>query len=322
VRSAALLAKADLTTGMVGEFPELQGVMGRYYALEEGEAPDIADAVARHYAPLGPGDSCPTAPVSVAVALADKIDTLVGFFGIDEKPTGSRDPYALRRAALGTIRLVRENGLRLPLRAGFAEAAGLYRAGGIAIADGVTDELIDFVVDRLTVHLRDEGVRHDLIAAVFARRRKELAGGEDGGDIDLVQLLARVAALGAFVDSDDGANLLTAYRRAGNIVRIEEKKDGRGYDIAVDPARLAATEERALYDSLQQADAECRACIAAEDFAGAMTALAALRLPVDGFFEHVTVNADDPALRANRLCLCAAIAATMNRVADFSRIEG
>ncbi len=218
--SAALLAKADLTAGMVGEFPELQGVMGRYYALHEGERPAVADAIAEHYAPLGPTDRCPTAPVSVAVALADKIDTLVGFFAIDEKPTGSKDPFALRRAALGVIRLIIENKLRLPLKNVFADAHQAYAGQKAAFAALKPSELLDFFADRLKVALREKGVRHDLISAVFA------LGGED----DLVRLLARVDALKQFLDSEDGANLLVAYRRASNIVRIEEKKDGKTYN--------------------------------------------------------------------------------------------
>ncbi|MHA1108324.1 MAG: glycine--tRNA ligase subunit beta, partial [Alphaproteobacteria bacterium] len=213
-RSGANLCKADLTTGMVGEFPELQGIMGRYYALAEGEKAEVAGAIADHYSPAGPNDDCPTAPVSVAVALADKIDTLAGFWAIDEKPTGSRDPYALRRAALGVIRLVLENGLRLKLREVFNGAFDLYDDAGGTEGSGreqAIADLMDFFADRLKVHLRETGVRHDLISAVFA------LGGED----DLVRIVARVEALGEFLESDDGANLLTAYRRASNIVRIE-----------------------------------------------------------------------------------------------------
>ncbi len=309
VRSAALLAKADLTSGMVGEFPELQGVMGRYYALHEGENPDVADAIAEHYAPLGPNDRCPSAPVSVAVALADKIDTLVGFFAIDEKPTGSKDPFALRRAALGVIRLILENRLRLPLTSVFKHAGGLYDG----IAGGLKPQnLLDFFADRLKVALREKGVRHDLISAVFA------LGGED----DLVRLLARVEALKLFLDSDDGANLLTAYKRASNIVRIEEKKDGKAYDEAAHTALLSAGEEKALHEALTVATRESAAALAAEDFAGAMAALARLRRPVDDFFDKVTVNCDDAALRVNRLRLLSQIRTTLHGVADFSEIEG
>jgi glycyl-tRNA synthetase beta chain len=251
VRSAALLAKADLTAGMVGEFPELQGVMGRYYALGEGEAPAIAEAVAEHYAPLGPGDRCPSAPVSVAVALADKLDSLVGFFAIGERPTGSKDPFALRRAALGVIRLIVENRLRLPLRETLGRAFAAYRgnpAFATALptgqtAEAVATELLEFFADRLKVALREKGVRHDLIAAVFA------LGGED----DLVRLLARVDALGTFLASEDGANLLTAYKRASNIVRIEEKRDGVSHDGRPSPDLFVQEEERTLGQRLDQA---------------------------------------------------------------------
>ena len=228
---AAELAKADLSTGMVGEFPELQGVMGRYYARHDGEPEDVADAIAEHYSPLGPNDRCPAAPVSVAVALADKIDTLVGFFAIGETPTGSKDPFALRRAALGVIRLILEGNIRLPLRTVFR---GAYAISG-ATGKDPTDELLAFFADRLKVHLREHGVRHDLIAAVFA------IGGED----DLVRLLARVEALASFLASEDGANLLTAYRRAANIVRIEAKKDGAVPRVCPMPASSPRTRSAA-----------------------------------------------------------------------------
>jgi len=313
VRSAATLCKADLTTGMVGEFPELQGVIGRYYALAEGEKVAVADAIRDHYAPQGPGDACPGAAVSVAVALADKIDTLVGFFAIGEKPTGSKDPFALRRAALGVIRLILENGLRLPLNEVFAKAGGL--AGKVKSAKkGVFDprELLDFFADRLKVHLREKGVRHDLIAAVFA------LGDED----DLVRLLARVEALGKFIGTDDGANLLVAYRRAANILRIEEKKDGREHRGAADPKTFQAAEENALAKALEAVAEGLETALAREDFEGAMTALALLRQPVDKYFDHVTVNCEDAKLRENRLKHLSQIAAAMNRVADFSKIEG
>lgn len=312
VRSAALLAKADLVTGVVGEFPELQGVMGRYYAIGEGAGAEVAAAIADHYKPLGPTDTCPTAPVSVAVALADKIDTLVGFFAIDEKPTGSKDPYALRRAALGIIRLILENRLRLPLTALFQAAHRLYQVDGLADAATVSRDLVGFFADRLKVVLRDQGVRHDLIDAVFA------LGGED----DLVRLLARVQALQAFVGSEDGANLLTAYRRASNIVRIEEKKDGVTHDAAPDAGLLAQDEEKALSAALDSAAQAAGPLLEREDFAGTMGVLASLRGPVDAFFDKVTVNAEDAALRVNRLRLLGRIRATLNTVADFSRIEG
>ncbi|MGE5503991.1 MAG: glycine--tRNA ligase subunit beta, partial [Actinomycetota bacterium] len=234
---AAELAKADLSTEMVGEFPELQGIMGRYYALHDGEKPEVAEAVAEHYSPQGPSDRCPTAPLSVCVALADKIDSLVGFFAIDEKPTGSKDPFALRRQALGVIRLVVENRLRLPLAAFFKLAHAEYGAAQLSRpADATAADLLDFFADRLKVHLREQGVRHDLVNAIFG------LGGED----DLVRLLARVDALKDFVASDDGANLLVAYRRAANIVRIEEKKDAVAYAGPADEALLALPEEKAL----------------------------------------------------------------------------
>ncbi|MBK1839940.1 glycine--tRNA ligase subunit beta [Azospirillum sp. YIM B02556] len=309
---AALLCKADLVTEVVGEFPEVQGIMGRYYALGQGESADVANAIADHYKPVGPSDSCPTAPVSVAVALADKIDTLVGFFAIDEKPTGSKDPYALRRAALGVIRLVLENGLRVKLADVFSAAHGAYTVAGFAPAGSVGGDLMSFFADRLKVVLREQGVRHDLVDAVFA------LGGED----DLVRLLARVKALQAFVGSDEGANLAAAYKRASNIVRIEEKKDGAAFDQPVDAARLAQDEEKALFAALNEASATARPLLDAEDFTGTMAALAKLRGPVDAFFDKVTVNAEDKDLRANRLRLLTQIRRTLNTVADFSKIEG
>ncbi|HZL58299.1 MAG TPA: glycine--tRNA ligase subunit beta [Stellaceae bacterium] len=301
---AALLAKADLSSGMVGEFPELQGVMGRYYAFNDGEAPDVAAAIAEHYAPLGPSDKCPTAPLSVALALADKIDTLVAFFAIGEPPTGSKDPYALRRAALGVIRLILENQLRLPL-------LSIFRLAATSTADP-SRQLLEFFADRLKVHLREQGVRHDLVAAVFA------LGGED----DLVRLLARVEALQAFLKSDDGANLLVAYRRAANILRIEEKKDSKTYSGVPRPDLLQAPEEKSLDRALTDATAKSAGALKAEDFAASMAALAILRGPVDRFFDKVTVNIEDKELRENRLRLLSQIRDTLNLVADFSKIEG
>ena len=311
---AARLAKADLSTAMVDEFPELQGVMGRYYALHDGEELNVAQAVAEHYPPQGPNDACPTAPLSVTVALADKIDSLVGFFAIDEKPTGSRDPYALRRAALGVIRLVLDNGLRLALRPLFAAAHDLYAAGGVAVRprDTVVEELIDFLADRLKVHLREEGVGHDLISAVFARDK----------DDDVVRFRARVAALQAFLAAEDGRNLLVAYRRAANIVRIEEKKDSCSFAVAPVVADLTSPEEIALFAALDRAIPESGAALTREDFTAAMAALATLRGPVDAFFTAVTVNAENPKLRVNRLRLLSRIGAAMETVADFSRLEG
>jgi glycyl-tRNA synthetase beta chain len=307
---AVRLAKADLSTGMVGEFPELQGVMGRYYALYDGEDPAVADAIAEHYRPLGPNDACPTAPISVVTALADKIDSLVAFFSIGEKPTGSRDPFALRRAALGTIRLVLENNLRLPL----AEAFNRARDGlGPGFGD-LTSELLDFISERLRVHLRDASVRHDLIAAVFPKIR------QTGGDLS--PLLARVDALRDFLKLEDGANLLTAYRRASNIVTIEERKDSHRYNGGVDPALLRQPEERILMDRLTEIGERAGTFLEREEFETAMLELARLRHSVDDFFDKVTVNCDEPALRENRLRLLSRIRATLNQVADFSQIEG
>jgi glycyl-tRNA synthetase beta chain len=331
-RRAALLSKADLSTGMVGEFPELQGVIGAYYARHDGEEPMVAQAIAEHYSPLGPSDRCPTAPPSIAVALADKIDSLVGFFAIDEKPTGSKDPYALRRAALGVIRLILENQLRLSLRETFDKSIVTYRAEQTAFqleADGemsvdqetwarllnpekTIEELVGFFADRLRVHLREQGKRHDLISAVFALTAED----------DLVRLLARVAALEEFLRTDDGANLLVAYRRASNIVRIEEKKDARSYEGEPNPGLFRQEEESALAERLAEVGRSAAAALGQEEFSAAMAALARLRRPVDEFFDRVTVNCDEPELRENRLRLLSQIRATLNRVADFSRIEG
>lgn len=317
---SAHLAKADLVSEMVYEFPELQGTMGRYYALNDGEDAAVADAVADHYSPAGPNDDCPTAPTSVAVALADKLDTLVGFFAVDEKPTGSRDPYALRRAALGIIRLVLENGLRLPLREALMKAYWGYNEtvpDFEATLDGghkpkiLERELLDFFADRLKVHLRERGVRHDHVEAVF------VLGNED----DLVRLIARVDALSGFLASDDGENLVAAFKRASNIVAIEEKKDGASFDgeIAVD--KLAQDEERALVDGLSASATLAIAAIEAEKYVEAMEAMSTLRAPVDLFFDKVTVNADDPDIRANRLRLLSQFRSTLGQIADFSRIE-
>jgi glycyl-tRNA synthetase beta chain len=325
VRSAAMLAKADLTTGMVGEFPELQGVMGRYYALEEGERPEVADAIAEHYSPVGPNDACPTAPVSVAVALADKIDTLVAFWLIGQKPTGSKDPFALRRAALGVIRLILENGLRLPLGTAFHHARKHF-TGELARhatpepsrrVQEIIDDLIDFFADRLKVHLREKGVRHDLISAVFAVRKAD-GGRED----DLVRLVARAEALKTFLGTDDGANLLVAYRRASNIVAIEEKKDNASHAGAVEETRLEAAEERTLHARLRELAGQTGPALADERFDDAMGLLATLRAPVDAFFDRVTVNSDNPDLRVNRLRLLSGIRAAMGAIADFAQIEG
>ena len=292
---------------MVNEFPELQGVMGRYYARHDGECDEVAEAIADHYAPQGPNDRCPNAPISVCVALADKIDTLVGFWTIDERPTGSRDPYALRRATLGVIRLIVENKLRIPLLHVFGKAAVLY--GDTSTFE--SGDLLGFFADRLKVHLREKGVRHDLVTAVFA------LSGED----DLVRLLARVDALTTFVSSHDGVNLLTAYKRAANIVAIEEKRDGVTYDEKADRSLLALDEEKAMAIALDETIVKAVGAINSEDFEGAMGALSALHKSVDIFFQDVTVNVDNAKLRINRLKLLSEIRTTMNQVADFTQIE-
>jgi glycyl-tRNA synthetase beta chain len=289
---AARLAKADLTSGVVGEFPELQGVMGRYYALHDKEDAAVADAIRDHYKPVGPSDAVPTDKVAIAVALADKLDALTGFFAAGEKPTGSGDPFALRRAALGVIRIVLENKLRFPL--------------------AVPDELLTFFADRLKVALKEKGTRHDLIDAVFS------LGHED----DLVRLVARVEALQSFLKSDDGANLLAGYKRAANILKVEEKKDGKTFISEVTEKLLSEPAERALFAALGNARAAIRPALEQEDFAAAMQQMAALRVPVDAFFEAVKVNADDKQVRENRLNLLASLRAILHQVADFSRIEG
>jgi glycyl-tRNA synthetase beta chain len=315
---AARLAKADLGTGMVGEFPELQGIMGGYYARAEGLGDEIADAIRDHYRPQGPGDAVPTAPVSVAVALADKLDTLVGFFAIDEKPTGSRDPFALRRAALGVIRVLLGTGARIGLKdvctahdQRVSDPSGAPRLRNLY--DGAVQQahdLLAFFADRLKVMLRDQGKRHDLVDAVFAL-----------GDDDLVRIVARVEALDAFLDTEDGANLLAGYKRATNILRAEEKKGALPAGPAVGLPN-APPEEAALIGALAKAAPAVDKALGAEDFAAAMRALAALRAPVDGFFDKVLVNADDAAERDNRLRLLTGVRDAMGRVADFSQISG
>jgi glycyl-tRNA synthetase beta chain len=354
---AAKLAKADLVTEMVGEFPELQGVMGRYYAAAQDEEASVAAALEEHYKPQGPNDRIPASPVSIAVALADKLDTLAAFWAIGEKPTGSKDPFALRRAALGVIRIVLENGLRLPLtgplnaavwgalldvefaredeagsvvqsleKRGFPKGPELEEiVGAVSRASrgarppndaqfrAITGSLLDFFADRLKVYLRDKGARYDLIDAVFA------LPGQD----DLLMIVRRVEALGRLLDAEDGRNLLTGYRRAANILRIEERKDGVGsFAGRHDPARLVLPAERDLADALAAAGASARERIGREDFEGAMRALASLRAPVDAFFLDVTVNADNPALRLNRLRLLNELREAVHAVADFSRVAG
>ncbi|MEL7273565.1 MAG: glycine--tRNA ligase subunit beta [Pseudomonadota bacterium] len=288
---AAFIAKADLNSQMIYEFPELQGAMGRKYAEIASEKPEVAAAAELHYSPLGPTDDVPTEPVSVAVALADKLDTLTGFWAIDEKPTGSKDPYALRRAALGVVRLVMENSLRLPL----AEKA---------------QAVLPFFHDRLKVYLRDSGARHDLIDAVITPEAD-----------DLLAITQRVEALGSFLDSDDGKNLLAGTKRAANILAAEEKK-GTPVADTVDPSLFETDRERALFDSLEEAEHQARVAIEGEDYAKAMAFLSRLRAPVDAFFEDVMVNAEDDKIRANRLALMRRIRDATGTVADFSKIAG
>ncbi|MCX7933184.1 MAG: glycine--tRNA ligase subunit beta [Rhodovarius sp.] len=329
---AGLLCKADLASGMVGEFPELQGIMGGHYARHQGEDPQVAAAIAEHYRPLGPADALPGGPVAAAVALADKLDQLAGFFAIGERPTGSGDPFALRRAALGIIRIVREGGLRLPLSdvlaeayLGYPQASGAEAGFGTALAEewlrrhpapsgrhppmvaAFAAAVADFVLERLRVQLRAEGARHDVVAASIA------------GDDDILRILARAEALCRLLESETGAALLAAYRRARSILEIENRRDGP-HEGAPDPALFAAAEEQALAEALTQAEAAAQAALAAEDFAAAMAALAALRPPLDAFFDRVLVN--DPGLRRNRLRLLSRVTAAISAVADLSRIEG
>ena len=354
VERAAHLAKADLLTEVVGEFPEVQGLMGKYYALAQGEDASVAAACEEHYKPQGPGDRVPTDPVSVSVAIADKLDTLVGFWAINEKPTGSKDPYALRRAALGVIRLIVENKLRLDLyvpaifqslffadrtisafekdvakkaasldfvEPGLAEKLA-ERAREIARSDRVLEggfdhyhaliqDLLAFFADRLKVQLREQGARHDLVDAVFA------LGGQD----DLLMIVRRVEALGKFLETDDGKNLLAGIKRASNILGIEEKKDKRSFDGAPDAALYSLGEEKALAKAIGEVTAEASTAVAKEDFAAAMTAMAKLRPPVDAFFDKVRVNDDDAKVRENRLKLLNEIRSATRAVADFSKIQ-
>jgi glycyl-tRNA synthetase beta chain len=307
---AAHLAKADLLTEVVGEFPEVQGLMGKYYALAQGEDASVAAACEEHYKPQGPADRVPTDPVSVAVALADKIDTLVGFWAIDEKPTGSKDPYALRRAALGVIRLIAENALRLSLMKVAASALA-----GLSVkapdAQKLPSDLLAFFADRLKVQLREQGARHDLVDAVFA------LGGQD----DLLMIVRRVEALGKFLETDDGKNLLAGIKRASNILSIEEKKDKRTFDGAPDAALYSLGEEKALAKAIGEVTAEASAAVVKEDFAAAMSAMAKLRPPVDAFFDKVRVNDDDAKVRENRLKLLNEIRSATRAVADFSKIQ-
>ena len=313
VANAVRLCKADLLSEMVGEFPELQGIMGRHYALNDGEKPEVARAIADHYRPQGPADECPTAPVSVAVALADKIHTLVSMYAVGLRATGSKDPFALRRTALGIIRLILENQLRVPLRKLFLAVPPPAAKPDTQIDAALVDELVDFLADRLKVHLRERGIRHDLISAVFALTRED----------DLVRLIARVEALQGFLTSSDGENLLTAYRRAANILAIEEKKDKASYaGDDVDPAGFAQDEERKLFEELSTVGARVNDELNADAFGNAFATFAGLLPAVDSFFENVTVNTDNAELRINRLRLMDKVRVPFHSVADFSLIEG
>ena len=315
---AARLCKADLVTGMVGEFPELQGLMGSYYARADGEVDAVADAIRDHYKPQGPADSLPEGVSGAAVALADKFDVLTLFWRIDEKPTGSKDPFALRRAALGAIRIILENTYRLRLiglfdrhMRRFGTEFDVVQFSGEEVVQEAVD-LLSFIADRLKVYLRDRGARHDLVDAVFS------LPGQD----DLVLIVERIEALSSFLETADGTNLLAAYKRAANILRIEEKKDGRAYSDDPSTDLLAEEAERELFEAILLMQPQAAKAVGAEDFGAAMGALAQLRAPVDRFFDEVTVNADDPELRANRLKLLSLIRRAMTAIADFSKIEG
>lgn len=325
-RRAAVLAKADLQTEVVGEFPELQGAMGRKYALLQGEHPSVATAAEEHYKPQGPSDRVPSDPVSIAVALADKLDTLVGFWAIDEKPTGSKDPYALRRAALGVVRILVENKIQfsivdvaeshipsvhqsMRIAQGGAIGRGMREFRGAQVGDEVLD-LLAFFHDRLKVYLRDQGARHDLIDAVITPQSD-----------DLLQIVRRVEALGSFLDSEDGRNLLAGTKRAANILAAEEKKKTAVAET-VEPALFRQDTEKSLFTAVNLAERQAGEAIQNDDFSGALLALSVLREPVDSFFEHVLVNDEDSSVRANRLALLARIRAATGQVADFSRIAG
>jgi glycyl-tRNA synthetase beta chain len=329
-KRAARLAKADLLTEVVGEFPELQGLMGKYYAKAQGEDASVAAASEEHYKPQGPNDRVPTDPVSVAVALADKIDTLVGFWANNEKPSGSRDPFGLRRAALGAIRVVLDNDLRIRLLPILFYAlqkhsvVSVVPAGkepltnpdviklGMQMREDAAREVLDFFADRLKVQLREQGARHDLVDAVFALE----------GQDDLLMIVRRVEALGKFLDTDDGKNLLAGIKRASNILGIEEKRDKRTFDGAPDPHLYSLAEEKALADAIDLVKVEASVAVMNEDFASAMSFMAQLRPAVDAFFDKVKVNDDDPKIRENRLKLLNEIRSATRAVADFSKIEG
>lgn len=309
---AAELCKADLVTEMVGEFPELQGLMGRYYATAQDEGGAVAAACEDHYRPQGPGDTVPSDPVSVSVGLADKLDTLSGFWLIDEKPTGSKDPYALRRAALGVIRLILENDCEVRLTDAIGQACCGHQSNEVAANAGkVTANLLSFFHERLKVYLRDQGRRHDLIDAVISK---------DADDLQLI--VRRVEALSDFLASEDGKALLSGSKRASNILRAEEKKDGRVFDSSVSSELLNHPAEKDLADAVDAAVAKAKAAVDEHDFAAAIEALSQLRAPVDAFFEDVMVNDENAQIRENRLNLLNRIRQATQTVADFSKIEG
>ena len=324
---AARLSKSDLVSEMVYEFPELQGVMGRYYALKQGEDGRVADAIRDHYKPQGPSDQVPSEPVSVAVALADKLDTLVGFWAIDEKPTGSKDPFALRRAALGVIRTIVENCVRIDLEELFQKRIS---------APIVRHDLAMFILNRLEQVLRSDGVRYDVVNACFSadsgflNQAKTVSDELESPDIldrpfaeyDLFLVSQKARALQSFLETEDGANLLAGFKRAANILKAEEKKDGKSYQGLVNADLLAENEEKDLFAALKNGETKTSAALATEDFGAAMAAMSNLRGPIDAFFDRVTVNADDVAVRQNRLYLLAQIRSVLGRVADFTRIEG
>ena len=299
---AAKLSKSDLVTGMVDECPELQGLMGKYFALAEGQDDQVADAIADHYSPKGPTDSCPSAPVSIALALAEKIDTLVGFFAIDEKPTGSKDPFALRRASLGIIRLITENNIRIDLDQVILKSASSYDL------NFEIDDLLKFFWDRLKVYAKDRNIRHDIIGAEF--------------NWDFVKMLSKAEALQNFVVTDDGENLLAGYKRAVNILKAEENKDGVNFDGDIVLDQLTMEEEKTLFATLNDVTVKTSDALKREEFEIAMTALARLRTPIDSFFDKVTVNSDNKSERESRLQLLSHIRTTMNSVVEFSKIEG
>jgi glycyl-tRNA synthetase beta chain len=319
---AALLAKADLTSGVVFQFPEVQGIMGRYYALHDKETPAVAQAIADHYKPVGANDSCPTEPLSICTALADKLDTLAGFFAIDEKPTGSKDPFALRRAALGIIRIILENNLRLPLVPLFEVAYNGYTAQGLRPLKDVTDDLVQFFTERLKVALKDQGIRHDLIDAVLAAENN-FGDQKHIRNDDVLQVYKRAYALKDFLVTEDGKNLLAGYKRAANIVKQEEKKSGEEYYwIHLREENFFKDPEIVLWRSLVEFGRECANALQSEDFSQAMGLMAELRPNIDAFFSNVHINDEDQTIRFNRLALLRRVSNSMELIADFSKIEG